>query len=89
MDIISGLPGCAGQAADAVSAYIQVKMQDAPKLLKIPKSEYPDIWIRLPRHKWQKSWTTIEDPVVPLERTWYGHPLGKHSCEKDSLRKFY
>ena len=39
MDIISRLPGCAGQAADAVSAYTQVKMEDAPKLLKIPKSE--------------------------------------------------
>ena len=25
MDIISGLPGCDGQAADAVSAYTQVK----------------------------------------------------------------
>ena len=37
MDIISRLPGCAGQAADAVSAYTQVKMEDAPKLLKIPK----------------------------------------------------
>ena len=36
MDIISGLPGCAGQAADAVSANTQVKMEDAPKLLKIP-----------------------------------------------------
>ena len=29
MDIISGLPGCAGQAADAVSAYIHVKKEDA------------------------------------------------------------
>ena len=29
MDIISRLPGCAGQAADAVSAYTQVKMEDA------------------------------------------------------------
>ena len=37
MDIISRLPGCDGQAADAVSAYIQVKMEDAPKLLKISK----------------------------------------------------
>ena len=55
MDIRSRLPGCAGQAADAVSAYTQVKMEDAPKLLKIPKSECPDIWIRLPRHKWPKS----------------------------------
>ena len=37
MDIISRLPGCDGQAADAVSAYTQVKMEDAHKLLKIPK----------------------------------------------------
>ena len=36
MDIISRLPRCAGQAADAVSAYTQVKMEDAPTLLKIP-----------------------------------------------------
>ena len=43
MDIISRLPGCDGQAADAVSAYTQVKMEDAHKLLKIPKSECPDI----------------------------------------------
>ena len=50
MDIISRLPGCAGQAADAVPAYTQVKMEDAPKLLKIPKSKCPDTWIRLPRH---------------------------------------
>ena len=72
MDIISRLPGCDGQAADAVSAYTQVKMEDAHKLLKIPKSECPDIWIRLPKHKWPKSWSSMEDPVVPLERKLYG-----------------
>ena len=75
MDIISRLPGFDGQAADAVSAYTQVKMEDAHKLLKIPKPECPDIWIRLPRHKWPKSWSSMEDPVVPLERNLYGHPL--------------
>ena len=37
MDIISRLPGCAGQAADAVSAQTQVKIEDAPKSLRIPK----------------------------------------------------
>ena len=37
MDIISRLPGCDGQAADAVSAYTRVKMEDASTLLKIPK----------------------------------------------------
>ena len=75
MEIISRLPGCDGQAADAVSAYTQVKMEDAHKLLKNPKSECPDIWIRLPRHKKPKSWSRMADPVVPLERNLYGHPL--------------
>ena len=72
MDIISRLLGCAGQAADAVSAFSQVKMEDGPKLMQIPKSECSDIWIRLPRHKLPKSWSSIEDPVVPLERNLYG-----------------
>ena len=49
------LPGCAGQAAHAVSAYTKVKLEDAPVLSKILKSECPDIWIRLPRHRWPKS----------------------------------
>ena len=38
MGIISRLSDCAGQAADALSADAQVKMEDAPKLLKIPKN---------------------------------------------------
>ena len=50
MDIISRLPGCSGQAADAVSAKTQVRVEDAPKLLKIPDSECSDIWIRIPKH---------------------------------------
>ena len=63
MHIISRLPGCSGQAAaDAVSTYTQVKMEDAQKLLKIPKSECPDIWIRLPRHKWPNH-----DPVLKIQ----------------------
>ena len=41
MDIISRLPECSGQAADAVSAFTHVETEDAPKLLKIPKSECP------------------------------------------------
>ena len=82
MDIISRLPGCDGQAADAVSAKTKVKMEDAHKLLKIQKSECPHIWIRLPRHKWPKSWSSMEDPVVPLERNLYGHPLAGLLWEK-------
>ena len=75
MDAIARLPGCSRQAADTVSAYTQVKMEDAPRLLKIQKSECPDKWIRLPPHKWPKSWAGIEDLVFLFERNLYGHPL--------------
>ena len=82
MDIVSRLPGCAGQAVDAVFAYTQVKMEGAPKFLKNPKSECRDTWIRRPRHKWPESWSSIEDPVVLLERNLYGHPLAGLLCER-------
>ena len=82
IDIISRLPGCDGQAADAVSDYTQVKIEVAHKLLRIPKSECPDIWICLPRHKLPSSWPSIEDPVVLFERNLYGYPLAGRSWER-------
>ena len=63
------------QTSDEVSAFSQVQMEDAAALLKLPMSQCPDIWVRLPRHKWPTSWHKIEAPVVPLERNLYGHPL--------------
>ena len=81
MDIMPRLPECSGQAADAVSAKTQVKMEDATSLFNIPKSECPDIWIRLPKHSWPKSWSRMEDPVVPFERNLYGHLLAGLSWE--------
>ena len=86
MDVMVRLPGCAGQPADAVSAYTQVKMEDAPAQLKIPKSECPDMWIRLLRHKWLTSWSSMEDLVVPLERNLYGHPLAGLLWEGNSSK---
>ena len=56
MDVVARLQDCGGQAADAVSTYTQFKLEDAPRLLKIPKSECPNVWIRLPRHRGPKSW---------------------------------
>ena len=73
MDALARLPGCDGQAADAVSAYTQIKLKDSPRLLKTPKSECPDVWIRLPRHQW---------PVELLERNLYGHPLARFLRER-------
>ena len=82
MDVIASVPGCDGQAADAVSACTQVKLEDAAKLLKIPKSECPDFWTRLPRHRWPKSWDKIKDPVVPLERNFNSHPQARLLWER-------
>ena len=85
MDVIAGLPNCDGQAADAILAYTQVKLEDAPRLLKIPNSQCPDLWIRLPRHKWPKSLAII-DPVVPLERNLYGHPFAGFAVRETNRR---
>ena len=55
---IAGLPWTSSWRS--IGVYPSKKMEDAHKLLKIPKSECPDIWIRLPRHKWPKSWSSME-----------------------------
>ena len=75
MDIISRLPGCDGQAADAVSAETQVKMEDAHKKenSQIGVSRHKDSSTTTQMAKTMVS--SIEDPVVPLERNLYGHPL--------------
>ena len=43
MDVISRLPDCGGQAANAVSVCTQVKMEDAPKIAQFSK-------VRMSRH---------------------------------------
>ena len=82
MDVIARLPGCNGQAADAVSALPKKSWEDARRWLKIPKSECPDVWIRFPRHKMAEIMGSIEDPVVLLQRNWYGHPLAELLWER-------
>ena len=54
---------------------INVMFDSAQEILRIPKSECPDIWIRLPRYKWPKSSETIEGSVDLLEWNVYGQPL--------------
>ena len=51
IDLFGRLPHCDGQAADAVSAYTQVKLEDAPRLLKILRSECPEISEILVEHR--------------------------------------
>ena len=37
--------------------------------------------------KWPKSWSSMEDPVVPFERNLYGHPLAGLLWEKHFEKK--
>ena len=88
MCVIARLPDCDGQAADAIPAYTQVKMEDAPSLLRTPKSECPDLWIRLPRHKWSnmvKHWRSSGSSWTKTVRS----PTRRPCCGKDILRTFW
>ena len=77
-------PDCQNAQDTQRTQYLLISRKNGrcTKFLKIPKSEFPDIWIRLSRHKWSKSWCSMEDPVVPLERNLYGHPLAGLLWEK-------
>ena len=83
MDVISRLPGCAGQAADAISAYTQVKMEDASTLLKIPK-------VRMSRYLYTSTKTQMAQIMVQYGRSsrcsWAenlcGHLLAGLFCER-------
>ena len=74
LDASSRLPGCSGLASDAVSAYTQVEMKDAPELLRLSEEECPKIWIRIPKARRPHNWDSIDDPVVLVERNLWSHP---------------
>ena len=69
----------AGKGENSLQHYNLVhKFIPMPQAMKIPAAEAAmekHTWIRLPRHKWPKSWSSMEDPVVLLERNLYGHPF--------------
>ena len=61
MDIISRLPGCEGQAADAVSAYTQVKMEDTHNVIENSK-------VRMSRHLDTSTEAQMAKIMVQYER---------------------
>ena len=76
MDNTARVPGCGRQAADAVSAYTQVKVEDAPTSFRKFQSHNVQIFGYVyPNTSGQKSWSSMEDPVVPLERNLCSHLL--------------
>ena len=82
MDIISRLPGCSRQAADAVSAKTQVKMENASTLFKISKSECPDIWIRPPTTQMAKIMVQNRRPNRSSRQESVRSSFGKTVMEK-------
>ena len=62
MDVIARLPGCAGQAADAVSAYTQVKNEDDPFVIE--KSE-----VRMCRYLGTSTETQLANIFVQYGRS--------------------
>ena len=82
MDVMARPPDCDGQAADAVSAKNSGKDGGCSQIAQnLSQNVSMYFRIRLPRHKWPKSWANIEDPVATLERNLYGHPLAGLLCE--------
>ena len=82
MDIISRLPGCDGQAADAASAWNPGQTGRCSQNIgnsKIGMSRQLDSSTPT---QWPKSWSSMEDPVVSLERNLYGHPLARLLWER-------
>lgn len=74
------LPGCAGQDSDAISAYIQARLQG------------DDIWVEFPPEARPKdqSWSGYFRPVVRFILALYGHPLAglywEDHCRKALLK---
>ena len=67
--------GCAGQAGERSISLHPSENGRCSQIVensKIGVSRHLD---SSTTHKWPKSWSSMEDPVVPLERNLYGHPL--------------
>jgi len=85
LDWMARLPGNEGEDSDAVGAYCQMRLEEAAELLGI--DVIPETLISLPKHKQPASRQGIEEPVCPLVRNIYGHPLAALLWEKGSQQR--
>ena len=83
IDTFHGYQVAENKTADAVSAYTQVKNGSC---WKFQSRNVQTFWMRQPRHKWPESSSCMEDPVVPHERNFYGHPL-EYCCGRAQIRE--
>ena len=89
MDMRSRLPDVQDKQLMQYPLYTQVKMEDASTLFKIPESECPDIWIRSPTHKRQKSWSGIKNPSRSNRKESVRVSLWQDYYGKGNVRKFF
>ena len=89
IDVIARVHDFAGQAADAVSSYTQVKMEDAPRLFKNTN-------VRVSRYMDTSSTTQFAQIMVPTLKTLWFISIeictvtrSLASCGKDDVRRFY
>ena len=75
MDIISKLPGCNGQAADAVSTCTQVNMEDAHKLRKFHNRNVQTFGFVYHDTNGQNHGPVWKTQSFLLKGICYGHPL--------------
>lgn len=80
MEFIGCLFGTTEEAPDAIKAYIQVLLKDVKRYFG--EDVHAETWISLLRERRPKSWDTIQDPLCPLLRNFYGHPLAGLIWEK-------
>ena len=80
MDIMSRPRGCAGQAADAISAYTQVKMEDVIENSEVRMSRCLNTSTKVQRAKIMVQYGRPNRS--PLERNLYGHPLARLLWER-------
>ena len=81
LDVVARMRNCAGEDADATSAYTQVTLAGMP--------DHIDTWISLPPHGRPASWKKVENPVSPLVRNFYGHPLAGFYWEKQCQKAIF
>ena len=86
LDAMSKLLGMAGETSDAISAYTQVTMTEAPRLLRMPKEECPEMWIRIPPRQIPTGGDNIEDPSGTCWKKLMWSPTGRPCLGKKIWR---
>ena len=70
VDAYALMHGHKGEQSDAPKAYTQ-----CPMLKGLPGYNEQESWVTLEPDQWPESWRGMKDPVCPLNRALYGHPL--------------